>query len=95
MDNTEVLIKATLSAIKSKFKKSVTEKASEAAYLAKEVPENLKKEWESFKSEVKEEIKNIENSNDNNYSKDEETIMNIRNIRNTINEITKLLDKKY
>ena len=67
MSNSDYLIKATVKKISERLNKGFLGKVEEAANVAQEVPEILKKEIEHLKEEIIQEAKRLEeiNSNDN------------------------------
>ena len=60
MSNSDYLIKATLTKISEKLNKTFVGKVEEAANVAQEVPEILKKEIEDLKDEIIQEAKRLE-----------------------------------
>ena len=70
MSNSDYLIKATLKKISERLNKTFIEKVEEAANVAQEVPELIKKEIENLKDEIIQEAKRIEeNESDINLRK--------------------------
>ena len=67
MSNSDYLIKATLKKVSERLNKTFKGKVEEAANVAQEVPEILKKEIEDFKDEIIQEAERLEeiDSNDN------------------------------
>ena len=59
-NSSDYLIKATMKKIRERLNKTVTGKVEEAANVAQEVPELLKKEIENFKDEIIQEAKRLE-----------------------------------
>ena len=60
MSNSDYLIKATVKKISEKLNKTFIGKVEEAANVAQEVPEILKKEIEDLKDEIIQEAKRLE-----------------------------------
>ena len=60
MSNSDYLIKATVKKISERLNKTLIEKVEEAANVAQEVPEMLKKEIEDLKDEIIQEAKRLE-----------------------------------
>ena len=70
MSNSDYLIKATIKKISDRLNKTLLGKVEEAATIAQDVPEILKKEIEDLKDEIIEEAKRLEEiDNDNNFRK--------------------------
>ena len=67
MSNSDYLIKATVKKISERLNKTFIGKVEEAANVAQEVPEMLKKEIEDLKDEIIQEAKRLEeiDSDDN------------------------------
>ena len=75
MSNSDYLIKATLTKISEKLNKTFVGKVEEAANVAQEVPEILKKEIEVLKDEIIQEAKRLEKiDSDDNSKKPEATL---------------------
>ena len=60
MSNSDYLIKATVKKISERLNKTFLERVEEAANVAQEVPEILKKEIEDLKNEIIQEAKRLE-----------------------------------
>ena len=60
MSNSDYLIKATVKKISERLNKTLIGKVEEAANIAQEVPEMLKKEIEDLKDEIIQEAKRLE-----------------------------------
>ena len=60
MSNSDYLIKATVKKISERLNKTFIGKVEEAANVAQEVPEMLKKEIEDLKDEIIQEAKRLE-----------------------------------
>ena len=65
MSNSDYLIKATVKKISERLNKTFVEKVEEAANVAQEVPEILKKEIEDLKDEIIQEAKRLEEIDNN------------------------------
>ena len=75
MSNSDYLIKATVKKISERLNKTFIGKVEEAANVAQEVPEILKKEIEDLKDEIIQEAKRLEEiDNDDNFRKPEASI---------------------
>ena len=101
MQNTETLLKAALNRLSVRLGEKVIEAAAEIAVVAKEAPDELKKEWELLKEEIIKEAERIElennNENLNNNSSGQESSMNkslekIDQIRSKIQDLNKTID---
>ena len=96
MTKSEVLIRAALNRLSIRLGDKMVEKAAEITSLAQEAPDRLRKELESFKNEVLEEVERInqeekDNQNENieNIAKETITKKKIDSIRTKILEISK------
>ena len=70
MSNSDYLFKATVKKISERLNKTFIDKVEEAANVAQEVPELLKKEIEDLKDEIIQEAKRLEEiENDDNFNK--------------------------
>ena len=65
MSNSDYLIKATVKKISERLNKTFIGKVEEAANVAQEVPEILKKEMEDLKDEIIQEAKRLEEIDSN------------------------------
>ena len=75
MSNSDYLIKATVKKISERINKTLLEKVEDAANVAQEVPELIKKEIEELKDEIIEEAKRLEDMNsEDNLSKQKESL---------------------
>ena len=101
MSNSDYLIKATVKKISERLNKTFLGKVEEAANVAQEVPELLKKEIEDLKDEIIEEAKRLEEfeTNDNlkktnsSYNhKNEQSLRKIESIKNYLDNLNDLLD---
>jgi len=102
MSNSDYLIKATVKKISERLNKTFIGKVEEAANVAQDVPEMLKKEIEDLKDEIiqeakrLEEIENDDNSRESKVSlnpKVEQSLEKIRSIRTYLNNLNELLEK--
>ena len=102
MSNSDYLIKATVKKISERLNKTFIGKIEEAANVAQEVPEILKKEIEDLKDEIIQEAKRLEEieSNDNSREttislnpKVEQSLEKIRSIRTYLKILNELLEK--
>ena len=101
MSNSDYLIKATVKKISEKLNKTFIGKVEEAANVAQEVPEMLKKEIEDLKDEIIQEAKRLEGiDNDDNSSearsslnpKIEQSLAKIESIKSTLDNLNNLLE---
>jgi len=100
MSNTDYLIKATVKKISERLNKTFIGKVEEAANVAQEVPEILKKEIEELKDEIIQEAKRLEKiDSDNNFKKQkvslnpkiEQSLEKIESIKTYLENINDLL----
>ena len=101
MSNSDYLIKATVKKITERLNKTFIGKVEEAANIAQEVPEILKKEIENLKDEIIIEAKRLEeiDSDDNLREpkaslnpKVEQSLEKIESIRTHLENLNELLD---
>ena len=101
MSNSDYLIKATVKKISERLNKTFIGKVEEAANVAQEVPEILKKEIEDFKDEIIQEAKRLEEieSNDNSREpkpslspKIEQSVSKINSIKTYLENLNDLID---
>ncbi len=101
MSNSDYLIKATVKKISERLNKTFIGKVEEAANVAQEVPEMLKKEIEDLKDEIIQEAKRLEEieSDDNLREpkvsinpKVEQSLKRIESIRAYLDNLNKLLE---
>ena len=101
MSNSDYLIKATVKKISERLNKTLTEKVEEAANVAQEVPEILKKEFEDLKAEIIEEAKRLEDINNDDNSgepkvslnpKIEQSLEKIESIKTHLKNLNDLLE---
>ena len=101
MSNSDYLIKATVKKISERLNKTFVEKVEEAANVAQEVPEILKKEIEELKDEIIQEAKRLEEiDSDNNLNnpksslntKIEQSLEKIESIKTSLGNLNNLLE---
>ena len=101
MSNSDYLIQATVKKISEKLNKTFIGKVEEAANVAQEVPEMIKKEIENLKDEIIQEAKRLEEiENDDNFRdpktslnpKLEQSLEKIESIRTYLENLNELLD---
>ena len=101
MSNSDYLIKATVKKISERLNKTFIGKVEEAANVAQEVPEMLKKEIEDLKDEIIQEAKRLEEieSDDNLREpkvsinpKIEQSLEKIESIRTYLENLNELLE---
>ena len=101
MSNSDYLIKATVKKISERLNKTFIGKVEEAANVAQEVPEMLKKEIEDLKDEIIQEAKRLEEieSEDNFRApkasinpKVEKSLAKIESIRTYLENLNELLE---
>ena len=102
MSNSDYLIKATVKKISERLNKTFIGKFEEAANVAQEVPDMLKKEIEDLKDEIIKEAKRLEeNDSDDNLSesiaslnpKVDQSLEKIESIRTYLEKLNELLEK--
>ena len=102
MSNSDYLIKATVKKISERLNKTLIEKVGEAANVAQEVPEILKKEIEELKDEIIQEAKKLEeiDSNENSNKsasssnpKIDQSLKKIGSIKTYLDNLNDLLDQ--
>ena len=101
MSNSDYLIKATVKKISERLNKTFIGKVEEAANVAQEVPEILKKEIEDLKDEIIQEAKRLEeiDNNDNfkqqkvsSNPKIEQSLEKIESIKTSLENLNNLLE---
>ena len=101
MSNSDYLIKATVKKISDRLNKTFIGKVEEAANIAQEVPEILKKELEDFKDEIIQEAKRLEEIETvDNFRKTkpslnpkiEQSLSKIKSIKTYLENLNDLLD---
>ena len=101
MSNSDYLIKATVKKISERLNKTFIGKVEEAANVAQEVPEMLKKEIEDLKDEIIQEAKRLEEiESDDNFREPkasinpqvEQSLEKIESIRTYLENLNELLE---
>ena len=101
MSNSDYLIKATVKKISERLNRTFIGKVEEAANVAQEVPEILKKEIEDLKDEIIQEAKRLEEIDiDDNFRKPrtslnpkiEQSLAKIESIKFTLDNLNNLLE---
>ena len=101
MSNSDYLIKATVKKISERLNKTFIGKFEEAANVAQEVPEMLKKEIEDLKDEIIQEAKRLEEiESDDNLREPkasinpqvEQSLEKIESIRTYLDNLNELLE---
>ena len=101
MSNSDYLMKATVKKISERLNKTFIGKVEEAANVAQEVPEMLKKEIEDLKDEIIQEAKRLEEiESDDNLREPkaslkpqvEQSLEKIESIRTYLENLNELLD---
>ena len=101
MSNSDYLIKATVKKISERLNKTFIGKVEEAANVAQEVPEMLKKEIEDLKDEIIQEAKRLEEiESDDNLREAkasinpqaEQSLEKIESIRTYLDNLNELLE---
>ena len=102
MTNSDYLIKATVKKISERLNKNLKGKVEEAASVAQEVPDILKKELEDLKHEIIQEAKRLEDiDNDANFNnpkasvnpKINQSLEKIESIKTYLENLNDLLDQ--
>ena len=102
MSNSDYLIKATVKKISERLNNTFIGKIEEAANVAQEVPEILKKEIENLKDEIIQEANRLEEiDNDENHKKQkeslnpklEQSIEKIESIKNYLDNLNDFLEQ--
>ncbi len=101
MSNSDYLIKATVKKISERLNKTFIGKVEEAANVAQEVPEMLKKEIEDLKDEIIQEAKRLEEiESDDNLREPkasinpqvEQSLEKIESIRTYLDNLNEILE---
>ena len=104
MSNSDYLIKATLKKISERLNNTFIGKVDEAANVAQEVPEILKKEIEELKDEIIQEAQRLEEiDNDDDFRKPQtsfnpkidQSLEKIELIKTHLANLNDLIDNKY
>ena len=102
MSNSDYLIKATVKRISERLNKTFIGKVEEAASVAKEVPEILKKEIEDLKDEIIQEAKRLEKIDIDDDCKEpkaslnpkiEQSLEKMESIKNYLENLNDLIEK--
>ena len=102
MSNSDYLIKATVKKISERLNKTLIGKVEEAANVAQEVPEILKKEIEDLKDEIIQEAKRLEEIDNDNNSREKKASLNpkivlssekIKSIKTYLENLNNLLEQ--
>ena len=92
MSNSDYLLKAAIKKVTEKLAEVLIEKIEEATYIAQDVPDMLKKEFDTLKDSIIEEAAKMENKENNKEYDSTDTNQNT-NIKNALTEI-EVIDKK-
>ena len=101
MSNSDYLIKATVKKISERLNKTFIGKVEEAANVAQEVPEMLKKEIEDLKDEIIQEAKRLEELESDDISREpkaslnpkvEQSLEKIESIKTYLENLNELLE---
>ena len=102
MSNSDYLIKASVKKISERLNESFIGKVEEAANVAQEVPEILKKEIEELKDEIIQEAKRLEEIDNDNNSREKKASLNpkivlssekIKSIKTYLENLNNLLEQ--
>jgi len=92
MSNSDYLLKAAIKKVTEKLAGVLIEKIEEASNIAQDVPDMLKKEFDTLKDSIIEEASKMENKENNKEYDSKDTNQNA-NIKNALEEI-EVIDKK-
>lgn len=92
MSNSDYLLKAAIKKVTEKLAGVLIEKIEEASNIAQDVPDMLKKEFDTLKDSIIEEAAKMENKENNKEYDSKDTNQNA-NIKNALEEI-EVIDKK-
>ncbi len=95
MTNSDYLLKAAIKKVSEKFNEIVVGKIEEASNIAQDVPEKIKKEFETLKEEIFEEAARMEHEvskNNNNKASESNQDPNLREVLKEIEEIKGKID---
>ena len=101
MSNSDYLIKASVKKISERLNKTFIGKVEEAANVAQEVPEMIKKEIENLKDEIIHEAKRLEEIESDNNLREQKTSLHphfdqslkkIKSIRTYLDNLDELLE---
>ena len=102
MTNSDFLLKAAIKKVTEKLNEIVVEKIEEATNIAQDVPEKIKKEFETLKEAIIEEAARMENEESNNRNADNsesnqdpylsEVLKEIKDIKGKIDHFNKRMN---
>ena len=94
MTNSDYLLKAAIKKVTEKLNEILVEKIEEATNIAQDVPEILKKEFDSLKESIIEEASRMEKAENNQENESTNTYQNseIKRALNEIEGINKQID---
>ena len=94
MTNSDYLLKAAIKKVTEKLNEIVVEKIEEAANIAQDAPEIIKKEFDSLKEAIIEEAARMEKGmNNNNRNTDTSTSYKESNLTEVLKEIEEIKEK--
>ena len=104
MTNSDYLLKAAIKKVTEKLNKIVVEKIEEASNIAQDVPEKIKKEFDTLKEAIIEEAARMENEAGKNRNTDtsesnqdpylSEVLKEIKDIKGKIDHFNKRMNNK-
>ena len=102
MTNSDYLLKAAIKKVTEKLNKIVVEKIEEASNIAQDVPEKIKKEFDTLKDAIIEEAARMENEVNNSRNVDtsesnqdpylSEVLKEIKNIKGKIDHLNRRMN---
>ena len=90
MANSDYLLKAAIKKVTEKLNEIVAEKIEEAANIAQDAPEIIKKEFETLKEAIIEEASRMETDMSNKKKNDSSESYQNQNIREVLEEINEI-----
>jgi len=93
MSNSDYLLKAAIKKVTEKLNEIVIEKIEEAANIAQDVPEIIKKEFDTLKEAIVEEAARMEEENSKNSNPDTSTSNKDSNLSVVLEEIEEIKRK--
>ena len=93
MTNSDYLLKAAIKKVTEKFNEIVVEKIEEASNIAQDVPEKIKKEFDTLKEAIIEEAARMENEVSKNRNTDDSKSNQNSNLSEVIKEIEEIKGK--
>ena len=93
MTNSDYLLKAAIKKVTEKLNKIVVEKIEEASNIAQDVPEKIKKEFDTLKEAIIEEAVRMEKEVKKNKKNDNSESNQDSNIREVLEEIEEIKGK--